>query len=141
MKEIDVAYKMYEALDGKRFHTEAECRKYEMSHDMHGMRSRRIAAIIHELNYLKGRGLKCKPWDSLPRRQEAMNEAKRAFLQAAKGKRRHTCQFAKELIKTGEKYVIARNYFFSGIARFDKLAKELKDLAPQYNRKWKGGAV
>lgn len=147
MKEIEVKCKMYEALDGQRFHTEAECRKYELSNDIHGMRSRRIAVIIHTLNQLKGRGKECKPWDSLPRRQKEMNEAKRAFLQAAKGKRRHTYQFAKELIKTGEKYVIARDYFFSGVARFAELVKELKEIAPQYDRnpqydcKRKGGAV
>lgn len=141
MREIEVKCKMYEAVGGQRFLTEAECRKYELSNDINRMKSRRIAVIIHTLNQLKGRGYQCKPCDSLPRRQKEMNEAKRAFLQAAKGKRRHTYTFAKDIIKAGEKYVIARDYFLGGITYFAALTKELKELAPQYDRKRKGGVA
>ena len=83
------------AVDGKEFPTQLDCEQYEMSHDLQGARTKRIAQLFGILAcYKHGHS-----WSSLQRTQGDLMWTKAAFLDAVKGKIRYTLRFAEEVAR------------------------------------------
>lgn len=127
---------VYIAADGKEFTSEEQCKNYEIE-NVAGVRYYHLRNVVDKLNRYK-RGAS---WHSLRGLDGLVMNAKARLLEAAKGKRRHTKEFAETIAEAATNYLKHRGVYENALAHYRKLLAELKELDPKFDRKRKGGAV
>ena len=128
MKEIRKT--VFVAFDGKEFDRREDCARYEVESSPEA-KERRVCAILSELNRLKHSHYH----ECFSERQKMMVKAKVDLLAAAKGKRRYLYRFAKKIERAAVEYVVAYDYWRSGLRRHRELIDELRRLAPKFDKR------
>lgn len=128
MKEISKT--VFVAFDGKEFDRREDCARHEVESSPEA-KERRVGSILGELKRLKhGHAHDC-----FSERQKMMIKAKIDLLAAAKGKRRYLYRFAKDIERAAVAYVVAYDYWRSGLRRHQVLIDELRRLAPKFDKR------
>ena len=128
MKEIRKT--VFVAFDGKEFDRREDCARYEVESSPEA-KWRRVGVILGELKRLKHSHYH----ECFSERQKMMIKAKADLLAAAKGKRRYLYRFAKDIEKAAVAYVVAYDYWRSGLRRHHELMEELRRLAPKFDKR------
>ena len=121
---------VFVAFDGKEFDRREDCARHETESSPEA-KWRRVGIILDELKRLKHSHYH----ECFGERQKMMIKAKIDLIAAAKGKRRYLYRFAKDIERAAVAYVVAYDYWRSGLRRHQELINELRRLAPKFDKR------
>ena len=127
------------ASDGKEFadtdEGRAECKKHEDEIRSPSRLRERLRELVSTMNMFKRSGPAFYHSGSLSTLQVNLLKAKKELLEAAKGKRRHTYEFATSIEKAAYEYRSRKNKYDEALAEFNAARYEFAQVKKEIQEK------